>query len=173
MLRREGREEVVHLGVQTFAREVQPGGKEEERTLELPRTTRLKSLQANATGSANEMCGIIKRFSPGEAVRVEGLSDVDEAEQGGLAEQLRVLARLHARLALQRGHEAQRAERRPRWEVAGVGGPGEDAGVRLGDKGTRGTPGPGPGGIDWRKGSFRRAKVLRGAKEKMSHNGDI
>lgn len=107
------------------------------------------------------------------AVRVEGLSDVDEAEQGGLAEQLRALARLHARLALQRGHEAQRAERRPRREVAGVGGPGEDAGVRLGDEGTRGTPGPGPGGIYWRKGSLWRAKVLRGAKEEKSQNRDI
>lgn len=80
------------------------------------------------------MSALNKCFKGGQILRAEGLSDVDEAEQGWLAEELRALTRLHTRLALQRGHEAQCAERWPRWEVAGVGGPGEEAGVWLLDE---------------------------------------
>lgn len=85
------------------------------------------------------MSALNKCFKGGQILRAEGLSDVDEAEQGWLAEQLHALARLHARLALQRSHEAQSAERWPRWDVAGVGSPGEEAGIQLWDERPKGT----------------------------------
>lgn len=127
---------------------------------------RNQTVAGSSNKKTNRWSPLKKCLKGGQILRAEGLSDVDEAEQGRLAEQLHALARLHARLALQRGHEAQCAERWPRREVAGVGGPGEEAGVKLRDERPRGARWPRPGWIYRRKGCFRRAKVLRGVREK-------
>lgn len=107
----------------------------------------------------------------GSILRAEGLLNVDEAKQGRFADQPHALARRHTRLALQRSQEPQRAEGGPGWEVAGVGGPGEDAGVGQEDERTRGAPQPSHGGVQWRKWCFGGAKVLQGAG--MKHPGSV
>lgn len=97
-------------------------------------------------------------------LRAEGLPDVDETVQSGFADESRPPARPHARLALRRGQEAQRAEGGPRRVGAGVGAPGEDAGVGREDERTGSVAEPRR--VDRRKRSFGATKVLPGGRKR-------
>lgn len=78
------------------------------------------------TIGANEKANFHLTNYPSEEniLRAEGLLNVDETIQGGFADQSCTLARLHARLALQRSQKPQCAQGWPGGVVAGVEGPG-------------------------------------------------